>query len=402
MLGISKRLICLLALISLCLLASGCWDRRELQDRGFVLAAAIDVEDAGLKPGQSKTVKEVENFAQANGEKRYRLSLQILRFVGGDSSGGGGSQSKTYVISTTGQAMHEMIRDLLGQTSKVIFFEHMQTIIISEAVLRQTTLTPIIDLFRRDPAMRWRIRIYATSGQARPFLEYNPPSGDPGGIYLARLSYNHPKNTHIIGAKTDLGYVSQNIDNNADVRIPRIEMADKVVKLGGAAMFKKDKFAGYVDDYGTKGMKFFLGTEKSALVPIPCKDHPGELLVFEMFEHRTKLTPHIIGNEIYFTLDISMLGNLGEVSCGQYHDTTNPQYLREAEVGFADEVKRNVQYTLNACKDLGVEVGRFQKLLKSHYPDEWEKIKNRWEEIYLDMPVYTSVNVQIRSIGEHK
>lgn len=401
MLRVSKRSIGILALISMCLLVSGCWDRRELQDRGFVLAAAIDVEDAGLKPGQSKSVREVEDFAQAHGKKKYRLSLQILRFAGSEAGGGGG-QPKTYVISTTGQSMHEMIRDLLGQTSKPVFFEHMQTIIVSEAVLRQTRLSNILDLFRRDGEIRWRIRVYATSKEARPFLEYNPPSGDPGGIYLARLAYNHPKNTHIIGSKTDLGYISQTIDNKDDVRIPRIEMADKVVKLGGATMFKKDRFVGYMDDYGTKGIKLIYGTEKSALIPVACKDHPGNLLVFELFEHQTKLTPHIVGDEVYFTLDISMFGNLGEVSCGQYHNTSDPRYLREAEVAFANEVKRNVQYTLNACKDLGVDIGLFKKQLKNHYPDEWEKIKDRWDEIYPEMPIYTSVNVKVRNLGEHK
>ena len=98
-----QKMIGCVILICLSLLTSGCWDRRELEERNFVLAMGIDMEDAGLAPGlkpeQGAEVKRIETFTQPHGTKRYRLSLQILKLSPG---GGQPDKSKTYVISNTG------------------------------------------------------------------------------------------------------------------------------------------------------------------------------------------------------------------------------------------------------------------------------------------------------------
>ena len=86
----------------------------------------------GLKPEQGAEVKRIETFTQPHGTKRYRLSLQILKLSPG---GGQPDKSKTYVISNTGESFFEMIRDMLGQNSKALWFEHLQVMIISYAVL---------------------------------------------------------------------------------------------------------------------------------------------------------------------------------------------------------------------------------------------------------------------------
>ncbi|EAX47253.1 spore germination B3 GerAC family protein [Thermosinus carboxydivorans Nor1] len=399
--AVKKSALGYIAIICLCLLLTGCWDRRELQDRNFVLAAAIDVADAGHRSDQSAAVTRTETFVQPHGEKRYRVSFQLMRFQAAEPEGKKAAAVRTYVISNTGQSIFEMLRDMLGQTSKGLFFEHIQTIVISEAAVKQAGLSPIIDLFRRDAEMRWRIVVYITPGEARPLVEYKPPTGEPGGLFLARIAQLHPRNVHVGGARTDLGYITQMIDNKADVIIPRIELADKVVKVGGLAVFKKDKFVGYIDEYAVTGLKFIHGTEKSAVFSVNCPDHPGEVLVFELFNHDTKLEPHVVGDNIYFTLDIAMRGNIGEIQ-GTGHDTKNPEHIRKLELLFAEEVKRSVMYAKDVLQALGVDALRFSTKLKAHEPKVWKKIEERWDEIYPTIPMVVSVNVTIRNIGAHK
>ncbi|SDF16894.1 Ger(x)C family spore germination protein [Sporolituus thermophilus] len=399
---VSRRVFGYLAIICLSILLSGCWDRRELQDRSFVLAAAIDVADAGEQGSQGGAVTRTETFVQPHGAKRYRLSLQVLRLVSGGEGDEKEGEGKTFVLSNTGQSIFEMIRDTLGQSSKSLYFEHIQTIIISEAAVKEAGgLAPILDFFRRDGEARWRIKAYLTSGQAQPLLEYIPPSGEPGGIFLAKMADLHPKNVHVATARADLGYISQHIDAEVDVIMPRIELADNMVKLGGQALFKKDKFAGYLDEYGVKGLRFIYGSEKAAIITAGCPDHPGEILVFELLDQDTKLEPHAEGDNIYFTLDIAMRGNIGEVQCSG-HDSTDPDYIRKLEGLFAEEVKRNVLYSLDVCQKLGVDAHRFAGKLKAYKPKIWAKIKDRWDEIYPTVPLVVSVNITIRNIGEHK
>lgn len=398
--GVCKsKILAMGLLICLCATITGCWDMRELQNRNFVLAAAIDVADAATSG--SAAVTRTETFVQPHGTKRYRLSLQVLKLTATEPESKKAAVVKTFVVSNTGESMFEMLRDMLGQTSKGLWFEHLQTIVISEAAVRQAGLAPIIDLFRRDAEMRWRIRVYITPGEARPLLEYKPPTGEPGGIFLAQILQLHTRNIHVLGARSDLGYITQMLDNKEDIGIPRIEMADKVVKAGGMAVFKKDKFVGYLDEYAVMGLKFLRGTEKSAVFSVACPEHPGEVLVFELFDHDTVLRPHVAGDKIYFTLDIAMRGNIGEIQ-GTGHDTTNPEHVRKLELLFAEAVKRSVLYAKDVLQADGVDVLTFRRKLKAYEPDTWEKIKARWDEIYPTVPLDVSVNVTIRNIGAHR
>jgi len=385
-----KQVIGCIILIGVLMMTAGCWDRRELQERNFVLGVGIDMAD----------VKPIETFIQPHGTKRYRLSLQLLK-LGGDEK----AKSKTYVISNTGESLFEMVRDMLGQSSKSLWFEHVQVIVISEAVLKQVGLGEILDFFKRDSEMRSRIHVYVTSGKARALLEYTPPTKEAGAMYIAGIIHLHTRNIHVPGARTDLGFISPLLDSKGNILLPRIEMAGKVVKVGGAAVFKKDEFIGYADDYAIAGRKIIAGTEKSAVITVPCPDHPDHQVVFELYRHDTRLRPHVDNDVIYFTLDINMYGNIGELQGDiELENTMDPQYVRKLENAFADEIKRTVLDAERVFKkEMRVDsVGVFASKLRAHKPDAWAKVKDQWDEIYPEIPLVISVNVSILNIGTHK
>jgi len=386
------------------LLSSGCWDQHELENRRFVLAIAIDRADQGLGP-EEKEATRVETFVQPYGDKRYRLSFQILDITPAENIiNGPKGKIATYVISNTGQSMFEMLRDMLGQSDRPFWFEHLQAIIISEAAARQAGgVQPMIDLFRRDPEMRWLTKTLITSGEARSLLEYQPPSGEPSGIFIASSLQLYKKNTHVPTWRTDIGDLTRSTDNNSRVLMARIELVDNIVKLGGMGLFKQGKFIGYVDEYATQGGKFILGIEKSAIITAQCPEHPGKILAFELFRHNTKLTPHLHGEKIYFTLDITMWGNLGETQCGRQHDTMDAGEIHKIETVVAEEVKENVLYSVHVNQELQVDAISFGAKLKAHEPLVWEKVKDRWDdEVFPTVSLLVSVNVTIENIGEHK
>lgn len=381
------------------LLTAGCWDLHELQSRNFILATAIDSADQG---GRGPAVTQVETYTQSADSKPFRLSLQILRLTAPSAQDNrGANASRTFVLSTTGKSMFEMGRDMLGQSSKALYYEHLQAVIISEEALKKSDLKTLLDFWQRDSEMRWRIKAFVTSGEARRFLDFIPPTGESGGIFLQGLVLNQKKNSHVPGARTDLGFITQALDNGNDILIPRIEMADKVVKVSGCAIIRQGRFAGYADEYTTRGLKLLMGTEKSMVIPVDCQDHPGETVVFEMYHQDTKLTPHFENGQLYFTLDIIMEGNLGEVSCRAEHQDEPYPFYRMAEQAFADEVKRNVLYSYEYLQSLHSDPVRFGQAVKAHFPREWKDMQDRWdEEIFPSAPLYVTVNVTIRGLGE--
>ncbi|MCE5285766.1 MAG: Ger(x)C family spore germination protein [Pelosinus sp.] len=382
-------------------LTAGCWDLKETQDRNFVLIAAIDDAAIAKKSASEDEKARIQTFVQKYGAKEYMLSLQILKLAKSESKGGGAQAERTFVISNTGKPLFEMVRDMLGQSSKSLYFEHLAAVVVSEAAVKKNGLQPILDFFRRDPEMRWRTRIFITPGDALAIAKYNPPSGEPGGRYLEGLAKNNKRDIHIAGLKNDIGYITQAIDNGADYTIPRLDYTDNVPKVGGVALFKKDRLVGYADEYITSGLKFIYGTEKSAVIPVKCPIHPDDEVVFELFKHETKIVPHIEGENIYFTLAITMQGNIGEFDCKYQHNLHDYAFLHSVEQAIAAEVSQNAQETWKFEQQLGIDTYNVKTTLKGYHPFEWQKIKDRWEEIYPSVPLIVSVNVTIRAVGEH-
>lgn len=395
-----KALGCLLLIIaSLCI--GGCWDRKELEERHFVLAVAVDSADPGQAGGA------VENFLQPHGSKRYRLSLQIMDLVPRESSMGSpqGPQTETtsYVISSTGESLFEIFRDMLGQVSRGLWLEHIQAIVISEEVVRQVGLEPIMDFFRREKQIRWLTKLMITSGQARSLLEYHPPSGEASGVFMNNSLRLYRKNPHVAGWHTDVGDFAKSVDNKSRVLISRVELVDNVIKLGGMALFTGGKFIGYVDEYATQGGKFLSGIEKSAIITVECPDHLNKIIAFEVLRHDTKLKPYVDKDKIYFTLDIGMTGNLGEMQCRQLHNTMDTREIHKLEELLATEVKRNALYAFHTFQRLQVDADGFSGKLKAYEPLVWEKVKDHWdEETFPTISLDVSVQVVIENIGEHK
>lgn len=390
-------------LVGLSLLLGGCWDRRELQERSFVLAVGVDYAEPPADSAE-QAERQTETFVQPKGRKVYLLSLQLLNLSASDNnaeSGPGGAE-KYFVITSSGQSLFEIVRDMGGQSSRTLWFEHIQTIVINEDVLKEDGINPIVDFFSRDSEMRARIRVITTPNQARKVLEFKTPNGEPSGIFLSGLLRNHVKDAHLMGARTDMGFVLQYLANKVDFVLPRVVLSGDVLKVGGGIAMKQDKMVGVTDEYTTKGMKLIRATEKSALITVSCPAHPEQIFTFELFQHHTKLTPRIDGDKITFTLDIYMIGNIGELQrCPDPgHKASDPAFVKQLEVLFADEVKRNVQHTWQTTQKMKVDVLAAGKALKGSRPERWEKVEDRWPEVFATIPLESSVNVTIRGSGE--
>lgn len=397
--GVRAALAVVLAVASLA--TGGCWDRVEIQDRAFVIAAAVDVAEAETaeKPGKAA----VEGFVHPEAAPRYRVTLQVMRF--GGSKGGeekAGGATDTYLVTSSGPGMFEAVRDALGQSSKGLWFENMQAVIISQKVVERYGLAPVLDFWRRDAEMRWRAQVFVTPGEAGKILAIKPPSGEPGGIYLANVARRHGKASHLAAARTDISFVSQALDGGGDMVFPVLEPAGNTVKLKGGAMFKGQRFVGYMDEYTVQGLRMARATEKSVLLTFECPHHPGSAVTFELFRHQTILKPVVDGDRVAFRLSVAMRGNIGEVQCESQHDTTDVEWQTRAQELFAEAARRNIEHSIAFGQRHGWEMFYFKRALQAYEPKTWARVKDRWEEMYPTVPVEVRVRVSIINVGEHR
>lgn len=128
----------------LCLGMAGCWDRVEIEERGFVVGIAID--NAQDQQGQTA---DLSDQAESLRKVRYVVTYQFVNPEGmqggGKSSGGKGpgngesSGQPMFNISTEGKTLLEASRDMVTKASRTPYIEHLKMIIISERIAKEGT-----------------------------------------------------------------------------------------------------------------------------------------------------------------------------------------------------------------------------------------------------------------------
>jgi Ger(x)C family germination protein len=178
------KLFVILFIIMLTALLTGCWDRKDIENRGYVLGIAIDVytpDSQEKQSGQedsseSSTKNRLEGMETHTGEHQYVLTVQLpilaksSTTAQGGSGGGDGDGKKTVEITQVGNSFMSMQREMQSRTSLSLYYEHLQVIVISEDAARQG-LEDIIDFFVRDPEMRRRVKIFVSKGEAKSVKE---------------------------------------------------------------------------------------------------------------------------------------------------------------------------------------------------------------------------------------
>ncbi|MBP3039689.1 Ger(x)C family spore germination protein [Bacillaceae bacterium Marseille-Q3522] len=370
-------------IISSCLLLTGCWDRKEVNDIGLVLGVAIDKSE----------------------DNQIELTLQILipRTAGSGqqgASGGGGSQSPMFSVkSVIGENIADAASKLEGKYSRTIFWGHCTMYIIGEELAKEEGIRKQLDFLLRHPEPRGRAYLYISKGKAANFLE-KPPSLEPyTGEGLRKLSEKH------IGIDTTLKDVSQMLSSDAKAgQMPFMntqpekegEEGKQVITITETAILKNDKMVGYVDEYTTRGLLWLRN--EGEVKAITVKLDKDQSVSIDPIRQSIKLVPAIENGKWKITGKISLDGNA--IQNEATFDMMDPEIIKKVEKEAEKRIKQRINQTLNQIqKEMKVDVFGFAETFHRRFPRQWENVKNHWDDIFPEVEVTLDVNVKIRRSG---
>lgn len=389
------------------LLLSGCWDARDIEERGFVLGVAVDtyppIATGQEDPAEADEEKPLEVTPIDTGVPIYTYTVQlpIIRLARSPNQQGGGgdaSTPKTWEITETGNSIFEMSRNLTSRTNTTIYYEHLQVIVISEAVARQG-IHKVLDFFIRDPEMRSRTKVFITKGDAKAVLDVIPRIEDYSSIYLAKTTNNARLVAKLIHW-TDLGKAAQFLYEKNDFLLPYVQVSKDEVKNMGEAVFREDKMVGWLSGSDVEANKLIRnlyegGVLTSTLLP----DNKG-YVTLEITKAKTHITPVVTGDQITFQIDIDVVGNFVDATNFNEPGSFDQNDLDAAARAFEKSIKSQCELTLDKLKhELKVDVSRFGKILEAEKPEVWEQIKDDWRDVYPQTKAEISVKVSIKQMG---
>lgn len=370
----------LITLILGLIFTPGCWSRRELNKLAIVLGTGVDL----AKDGQVK------------------LSLQIIKpgaMKSGASEGGGGDQGKpAMVISSQGKTVFDAVRNTILMVSRKPYFSHNQVIIFGEG-LAKNGIGPDLDFFERDPELREGVSLLIARGEAQDILAL------PGGLDKVSAQSFHDTLSAPISKTMNvtLNDFLLTYNNKASAAVaPRIELVkeegNQSFRIGGMAVFRQDKLAGWLTEKETRGLLWVLGKVKSGILVVEgTGDEVGQISL-EMIKAKSKIKADFVAGEPSISVEIEVESNIGEET--EPIDLTIPEKLAEIEQKEADLIKDEVQAALARARGLDADIFRFGEELHRADPQAWSELKDRWDDEFPDLEVNIEVNASIRHIGE--
>ncbi|TYP71909.1 Ger(x)C family spore germination protein [Paenibacillus methanolicus] len=363
------------------LLLSGCWDRIEVNDVAVITAAGIDASDDNL----------VELSVQIFAPKE-----QGNQQVAGQA-GNGASGSSAIVQSAKGKTVPEAFFRLQGQMTRQMFWGQCNVFIMSETVAKEG-IRGNLDYLLRQIYVRGNSHLFISHGKAKSMLQQSASMERNSAELLNKLS----ENGNIL--KMAIGRINNRmISDVRDSTVPWIRTLPmskgKLVQSAvGAAIFKKDKMVGHIDEKQTEGLLWMKNEMKEALLNVKLPESDG-LITVRLYKMKTNLIPRIKGNEWSMTIkgfaedDIVM--NATNLQMG------NPVYVKELEkeveqqlIRTLDRLLQQVQHKMNA------DVLDFGETFHRKYPKQWQKAKDRWHDIYPTVKVDYDLKVVVRRPGK--
>ncbi|WP_413379140.1 Ger(x)C family spore germination protein [Alkalihalobacillus sp. 1P02AB] len=353
---------------------SGCWDRSEIEEIGFVSGIGLDpVEDFE---------KEVESLQRENKSKVDHLlksTYQVAIPSNLIQENGGGQEEPFFNITTTGMTNFKMIRQIAARRSRVLSFEHIKVIIINEELLRhEHFLENLLDFYLRDHDMRRRTDIIISTGAAEEVLQDKLPLEDMPSISIKHIRENEARVPGMLGERT-IGMVQRFVMGKNSFLLPRIVKREgKDLKIGGAAIFfgKNNQIIGWLGDEEVSGYKMIMGEFGDNIIEANYQD---EMIVFDNSGMKTNIGYERKGEKDIFNVEIKAEGSLGEVWL-EHININDMRVMEELERAFEAEIQSKVTTIIKKMQEeFAADIFEFNEKVRQKNYRYWKTVQDDWD-----------------------
>lgn len=369
-------------------LLSGCWNRIEVNDIAIVTAIGLDLIEDDM----------------------IRLSLQVaiptkLGPTGGGK--GGGKERSTFVISEKGATVSEAYRNLQMKLSRRVFFSQSSVLLIGEALARRG-ITNIIDFYARFNQPRMNSFIMFTKGYASEVIKNIP--------ILESISAEETKEL----AKLSVGvkvYVRDFLNMlltdgfepfAPEYKLTRLEVdtkdeIGKIQLINGAAVFKKDKLIGWMNETETRGILWLRNEIEGGVISIKIpKNKGGGIISFDIIRAETKLLPILKNGQLKLTVKVT-----SEMIVTENYSKVvllNQKNLEEIQKSIEKEITTRIKLVVNSAQnEFQSDIFGFGQAVYRKYPKAWNTVyKKNWDQDFPKLEVKIHSKVYVRRIGLSK
>ncbi len=363
--------------LALSLSLTGCWDNHEMDTLFIVTGVALDTAE---QKDQVDITLEIGK-AKSKGE--------------GESSG---KKDSSVMLNITSNSMMQGLMEINQNSSRTLLLQHNQLILMGEDFAKQG-VKERIDLFMRDQEARMEVLVLVAEGKAGEVLSAKVDQEDITSMYLSRVMHDHGAVSPYYRTRM-LDFVSRVLHETSAPVAPLITLVKKddkeEIKVIGTAVFKDDKMVGKLDGEQTQGYVWAMGeVGRSSMI---AKSQFGSA-VLRIEELNTK--PEVLfepDGKVKLRLAIKTQLSIGELQ--GFANMPPLEVMPILEEMARQQITGQISATFDKAQELGTDIYELGTMIYRKHPKQWHTIKDRWDEIFSQMPLEIEVEVKLPETGQ--
>jgi len=386
------RTLKVLLILSFTMLLTSCWSNRELNE--LAIASAIGIDKAG---------------------DQYRVSLQIVNpSEVASRSGGAGYQTPVTVYTVDANTILEAVRKAATIAPRKIYLAQLRSIVIGEELAR-SGISLSLDYLMREREVREEglYILIAKGGKAEETLKVlthldKIPATKMANALKTLERYWAPTTTvELSEVLYDLisdvtypaitGIVVKGVKGDGDTT-ENVQTVDSptYLQFEDTAIFKKDKLVGWLNEEESKGYNYITDRVVKTAGHFRCPD--GGMLAMDVIRSKTDIKAQMVDGKPEIKLKLWMEGNIADLQCNL--NPGNPAALEELQrIGEKQQVLLIQKALQKIQHQLKSDALGFGEAVHRSYPKEWKKLKDRWDDVFPDVPVHIDSTLRIRNTG---
>ena len=352
-----KKILLLLIIF----LLTGCYDQKELNTVAIMTATEINKVDNEF----------IVNAQVVNPQSKDTVNVQAP-FI---------------IYEGKGKTIHEAYRQIKLQSSRYLYPNHMQILIINENIAKED-ISQIVDLFLRIPDIRSEFNVLI--GKNDNILSITTPIDDISSTSILDTMETNNKYLGITNFVTFNEFANMDLNKNLEVILPSIEAIDyteeattttntektkieSLYKLNNLAIFKNNKLLGYLTKDESITYNLIKNKAKSILITKECEENKY------MTVEATDIKSDINTKNKEINIKIEMTGNINETMCSiKLNDEKN---IKKIEENLNKYIENKINTSINNIrKNYNSDIFGFLDLIYKKDYNNYKKIKDTWYE----------------------
>jgi spore germination protein KC len=370
--GLKRYVVFILA--GMLVILSGCWDQRELIERGFVLGSAIDEH-----------------------EEQLELTVQFYR-----PSPTEYSAEDPFTFNIYSETISEGARNLVNHVGRRANWSHMQTIVIGEDTAKTRNLSEVLDFFYREQEPRATTHIAIGQGKGSDYLDIKPLFEGSSGRQLREIQrFSNEVTSHSI--ETSLLDLALQIKSEIGTAIvpymTKSEKKSKTAPLIGVAIIKDNKMIDQLSGIETQGLLMLREQFERGNIKIPCKNGSNENKFdnIEVYLLGSKVSPKVEGDKVIVDVSLQFEVTLREILCNTQLETA--QDVEDLAGDIEEQIEKNLLNTIKILQENKVDVINVGNKVYQSQPKLWKTIKDKWDDMFANSEFVFDISVDIVGSG---